>query len=113
MPTRADMPNTVLGRFLSLEMLGMLVMIGVSWGSLTSRVSGLDIQVTQDKQDSAKAVSEIKSETSELKKDVALINRKLDVMGNNQQHFKEQIDGLDDRSVQILEVLQDQSGADQ
>ncbi len=40
-----DIPNTVLGRMLSLEFLGMLVVIGISWGSIITRVSGLDDQV--------------------------------------------------------------------
>jgi len=106
MPTKADMPNSVLGRFISLEFLGMLVVIAVSWGSLTTRVSGLDEQIADNKATSSQSISEIKSETSELKKEVVDINRKLDVMGNNQEHFRDQINSMDARSMEILKLLE-------
>lgn len=107
--TKADITNSVLGRVLSLEFLGMVVVMGVSWGTLTARVQGLDGQIEENKRAAMAQISELKLESSNVKNEVVLINRKLDVMGNNQDHFKDQIEGLDDRSVQILEILKHES----
>jgi hypothetical protein len=110
MAARDDMPNSVLGRFLSLEMLGMLVVIGVSWGALTARVSGLDEKLHETKEESEEKIEEVRVETMELKKDVSQMNRKLDVMGNNQEHFKDSIESLDDRTMKILDLLERRNG---
>ncbi len=52
-------------------------------------------------------MSEIKTETGALKGEVVTINRKLDVMANNQEHFKDQIQALDGRLDRILDILED------
>lgn len=101
-----DIPNSVLGRLLSLEFLGMLVVIGISWGSLTTRVSGLDDQIASDKALSTESVKQLKDDTGELKDEVIDINRKLDVMGNNQEHFRAQVTAMDKRSMEILKLLE-------
>jgi hypothetical protein len=106
--TKADMPNTVLGRFISLEFLGMLVVMGISWGTLTARVQGLDERVADNKEVASVQIAELKAESSNVKNEVTQINRKLDVMGNNQEHFKESITDLNNRSGQILQILENE-----
>jgi small-conductance mechanosensitive channel len=107
---KQDIPNSVLGRFLTLEMLGMVVLIAVSWGTLTSKVAGLDNQVSEAKAIQALQAAESKSVTSELSKEVNDINRKVDVLGNNQIHFKQQIDAVDDKLEKIQELLEQHRG---
>lgn len=101
-----DIPNTVLGRFLTMEMLGMVVLIAVSWGTLTTKVNSLDNQVAEAKQTTAYEVAEAKKVTDDLSKEVNQINRKVDVLGNNQEHFKRQIDSVDDRLEKIQTLLE-------
>lgn len=106
--TKPDIPNSVLGRFLTLEMLGMVVLIAVSWGTLTSKVSSLEGQVTDAKLVQAVDSSESKKVTDELSREVNAINRKVDVLGNNQEHFKTQIKSVDDRLERIQDLLEKQ-----
>jgi peptidoglycan hydrolase CwlO-like protein len=100
------MPNVVLGKILSIEFLGMLLVLAVSWGTLTNKVNGLEDHVEEAKQQQAHQVYEAKKTTDELSKEVSQINRKVDVMGNNQEHFKRQIDAVDDRLEQIQKTLE-------
>ena len=106
MTTGKDIPNTVLGKFLSLEFLGMVVLMGISWGTLTQRVSGLDDQIAENKEVAAVQIAELKAESGNVKNEVSQINRKLDVMGNNQEHFKDSITDLSKRSEKMLEILE-------
>lgn len=101
-----DIPNSVLGRFLTLEMLGMVVLIGVSWGALTTRVNSLDSQIADAKETTAYEVAEAKKVTDNLSEEVNQINRKVDVLGSNQEHFKDQIDRVDDRLEKIQDLLE-------
>jgi uncharacterized protein YlxW (UPF0749 family) len=101
-----DIPNTVLGRFLTLEMLGMVVLIAVSWGTLTSKVSSLENQVTDAKLVQSVDSTQAKKVTDDLAHEVNDINRKVDVLGNNQEHFKRQIDAVDGRLERIQELLE-------
>ena len=103
---KQDIPNSVLGRFLTLEMLGMVVLIAVSWGTLTSKVSGLDNQVSEAKVIQAKESEQSRAVTTELSKEVNDINRKVDVLTNNQMHFKAQIDVMSGNLKRIEELLQ-------
>jgi len=103
---KEDIPNTVLGRFLTFEMLGMVVLIAVSWGTLTSKVSSLESQVTDAKLVQSVESTESKKVTDDLSKEVNQINRKVDVLGNNQEHFKRQIDAVDDRLEKIQHLLE-------
>jgi len=103
---KQDIPNTVLGRFLSLEMLGMIVIIGISWGTLTAKVTGLESHIEETKETHAKERVESKTVTDELSREVNQINRKVDVLGNNQEHFKRQIDSVDDRLEKIQQLLE-------
>lgn len=105
-----DIPNTVLGRFLTLEMLGMVVLIAVSWGTLTSKVSSLENQVTDAKLVQSVDSTQAKKVTDDLAHEVNDINRKVDVLGNNQQHFKQQIDSVDNKLEKIQELLEDHRG---
>ena len=91
------MPNITLGRFMTLEMLGMVAVIAVSWGTVTSKVAGLEERLIETKQQQVQDDNETKHETKELKEDVSIINRKVDVLSNNQEHFKRQINKLDDQ----------------
>lgn len=108
--TKPDIPNSVLGRFLTLEMLGMVVLIAVSWGTLTSKVSSLEGQVTDAKLVQAVESSEAKKVTDDLANEVNQINRKVDVLGNNQEHFKRQIDSVDGKLEKIQELLEQHRG---
>ena len=101
-----DLPNLTLGRFMTLEMLGMVAIIAVSWGTVTGKVSGLEDKVAETKHQQAQEGRELKQETKQLTSDVSNINRKLDVMSNNQEHFKKQIGTLDDRLDRILDILE-------
>lgn len=101
-----DIPNAILGRFLTLEMLGMVFIIGVSWATITSKVSGLENQYEKSKQTQVQIDQEQGQEIKDIGHDVGLINRKVDVLGNNQEHFKSQIDRVDDRLDLILNILE-------
>lgn len=104
---RDDIPNSVLGRFLTLEMLGMVVLIAISWGTLTSKVASLEGQVTDAKMVQSVESTASKKVTDDLSKEVNDINRKVDVLGNNQEHFKRQIDQVDQRLERIQAILED------
>ncbi len=108
MTPRNDIPNSVLGRFLSLEMLGMLVVVGVSWGTITSKVNSLEDHVEDAKVQQIYQVGESKKVTDDLSKEVNQINRKVDVLGNNQDHFKKQIETIDSRLEKIQDLLEHQ-----
>lgn len=108
MPRENDIPNTVLGKFISLEFLAMLVVVGISWGAITARVAALDEKIDDHKLARMEQVSEINRQTEHLNQEVIDINRKLDVMGNNQEHFKRQIDAVDVRLEKIQELLETQ-----
>jgi len=103
---RGDISNSVLGRFLTLEMLGMVVLIGVSWGALTTRVNSLDSQIEDAKETTAHEVAEAKKVTDNLSSEVNQINRKVDVLSSNQEHFKDQINRVDDRLEKIQDLLE-------
>ena len=107
--SRDDVPNTVLGRFLTLEMLGMVVLIAVSWGTLTSKVVSLESQITDAKLVQAVDRTEAKKVTDALAHEVNDINRKVDVLGNNQEHFKRQMDQVDTRLERIQELLEERT----
>jgi hypothetical protein len=47
-----------------------------------------------------------KKVTDDLSKEVNQINRKVDVLGNNQEHFKRQIESVDDRLEKIQDLLE-------
>jgi len=106
MPPGKDIPNAILGRFLTLEMLGMVFIIGVSWATITSKVAGLEEQYENSKVTQLEVDKEQGQETKAIRDEVSLINRKMDVMGNNQEHFKQQIDKVDDRLDDILKILE-------
>lgn len=101
-----DIPNSFLGRLISLEFLGMLVLIAVSWGALTARVSGLDNTIAEQKELQTVENTEAKKVTTELSREVNQINRKVDVLGANQEHFKNQIDSLDGKLEKIQDLLE-------
>jgi len=103
---QGDISNSVLGRFLTLEMLGMVVLIGVSWGALTTRVNSLDSQIEDAKETTAYEVAEAKKVTDNLSSEVNQINRKVDVLGSNQEHFNDQINRVDDRLEKIQDLLE-------
>lgn len=102
-----DIPNSVLGKILSFEFLGMLVVFGVSWGTLTNKVNSLENHVEDSKEQQVLQVIESKKVTDDLSKEVNQINRKVDVLGNNQEHFKRQIESVDDRLEKIQDLLED------
>jgi FtsZ-binding cell division protein ZapB len=106
MAFKNDISNLLLGKIMSVDFLIVIVAMGVGWGTLTQRVSGLDNKIEANKLMASAEIIELKAESSNVKQEVSQINRKLDVMGNNQEHFKEQITGLDQRSVQMLRILQ-------
>ena len=106
MTPKQDIPNSLLGKILSFEFLGMLVVLGISWGTLTAKVNGLESHVEEAKEQQIIVVQETKKETDELKREVSQINRKVDVMGNNQEHFKQQIEAVDDRLERIQQILE-------
>lgn len=92
---------------LSLEFLGLLILVGISWGTLTAKVSGLEEKVTDQKSTQAYETVESKKVTDDLSKEVNQINRKVDVLGTNQEHFKAQINRVDDRLEKIQELLEE------
>lgn len=102
----SDISNSFLGKFISLEFLFMIIMTGVSWGALTQRVSGLESNILESKGVTEENISELKQEAKTNRQEVAQINRKLDVMSNNQEHFKEQIETIDRRLQEILKSLE-------
>lgn len=108
MTTRNDIPNSVLGKIFSYEFLGMLVVIGISWGTLTARVNGVENQIKENKEVIAYETAEAKKVTDDLSHEVNQINRKVDVLGNNQEHFKRQIDSVDNRLEKIQTLLEQQ-----
>jgi hypothetical protein len=101
-----DIPNSVLGKFLSLEMLGMVVVVAISWGVVTTKVSGLEREYEKSKSVQLAVDREQGQETRAIRDEVGLINRKVDVLGNNQEHFKDQIERVDDRLDLILDILE-------
>lgn len=76
MPKVDDITNRVLGRFLSAEVLTLLIVGGMAWGSLTTEVDALDGEV-----------SEVHQDQKEAREDVNEINSRLDVIQTNQEHF--------------------------
>lgn len=108
---RDDLPVTVLGRFLTLEMLGMVVLIAVSWGTLTAKVNSLDDQVSDAKDLTAYEVQEAKKVTDSLSSEINQINRKVDVLGANQDHFNNQIEQIDTRLERIQVLLEHRRAA--
>jgi uncharacterized protein YlxW (UPF0749 family) len=112
---KSEMPNddtpSGLGRVLSVlsvEFLGLLMLVGISWGTLTSKVSGLESAVEDQKSITAQEVVQTKQVTDDLSKEVNQINRKVDVLGTNQEHFKAQINRVDDRLEKIQDILEQQ-----
>jgi predicted nucleic acid-binding Zn-ribbon protein len=101
-----DIPNSVLGKILSFEFLGMIVVLGVAWGTLTTKVNSLENHVEDAKVQQSEQVNESKKVTDDLSKEVNQINRKVDVLGNNQEHFKRQIESVDDRLEKIQDLLE-------
>jgi predicted nucleic acid-binding Zn-ribbon protein len=104
---KQDIPNSVLGKILSFEFLGMLVLLGVAWGTLTTKVNSLENHVQDAKTQQIHEVIESKKVTDDLSKEVNQINRKVDVLGNNQDHFKRQIESVDDRLEKIQDLLEE------
>lgn len=68
----------------------LLVIGGIAWGSVTQRLEATE--------NSARVQGD---SLEELRKNVSDIERKLDVMGNNQGHFKAQIDRIRDNQKEI------------
>lgn len=101
-----DIPNSVLGKILSFEFLGIVFVLGLSWATLTSKVDALDSRVEEHKSERVEQLAEIKGQTQKLSVELNDVNRKLDVMGNNQQHFKTQIETLDKRLDRVLDILE-------
>ena len=101
-----DISNSVLGKLLSFEFLGMIVVLGVAWGTLTTKVNSLENHVEDAKVQQIVQVNESKKVTDDLSKEVNQINRKVDVLGNNQEHFKRQIESVDDRLEKIQDLLE-------
>lgn len=93
-------------KVVSIEFLSVLFLIGVSWGTLTMKVSGLENQVTDQKTEQQKDLGDAKKITDDLSKEVNQINRKVDVLGTNQEHFKGQIERMDDRLERIQTLLE-------
>lgn len=102
-----DIPNSVLGKILSFEFLGIVFVLGLSWATLTSKVDALEERVEDNKEDGVHQLAEIKGQTQKLSTDLNDVNRKLDVMSNNQLHFKAQIDTLDKRLEKVLDILEE------
>lgn len=106
MTIKKDISNMVLGKIMSFDFLVVLVVMGIGWGTLTQRVSGLDAKIDENKIMATAEIVDLKSEYKSVNREVSSISRKLDVMGNNQEHFKDQLAGLESRSVQVLNILQ-------
>lgn len=109
-----DTPNRVLGRLnvLSLEFIGVVFVIGVSWATLSNKVAGLESQVTDAKLVQSVESTEAKKVTDDLAHEVNQINRKVDVLGNNQEHLKRQIDSVDGRLEKIQTLLENRRADD-
>lgn len=103
-----DFPASFWRKVVSIEFLSILFLIGLSWGALTSKVMSLESQVQDQKQAQNKDTSDAKQVTDELSKEVNTINRKVDVLGTNQEHFKVQIERMDDRLERIQTILERQ-----
>jgi outer membrane murein-binding lipoprotein Lpp len=102
-----DIPNTVLGKIFTFDFFLVLVALGVSWGTLSAKVNSLEGHVEESKANQLYQVSESKKVTDKLSDEVNQINRKVDVLGNNQEHFKRQIEVVDDRLEKIQQFLEE------
>jgi len=102
MPTDAnDGANAFIRRFVTVEFLGVLVVVGISWGSLASDVS------THNAQHAAE-VHELKQEQKALAHNVHEVDRKLGVIETNQDHFKEQLKQQREKQEETLRILRSQ-----
>ena len=101
-----DIPNSVLGKILSFEFLGLVFILGISWATLTSKVGALEERVEDNKEERVQQLTEIKGQSQKLSVDLNNLNRKLDVVSNNQLHAKQQIDALDKRLEKVLDILE-------
>lgn len=108
MSTKPDITNIGLGKCLTLENLIMVVALGVAWGTLTANVNALDKRVDENKVARNEQMKDVKSDQIEMRAEVNMINRKLDVMTNNQENFKGQISGQDRKLEKILNTLEEQ-----
>lgn len=106
LPRLEDITNDGLGKLLSLEFLAMMMALAVSWGVITTKVDAVENQVADNKRERFIEINELKAQNDAVSKDVNTINRKLDVMGNNQDHLKKQVDSLDRRIDKVLEILE-------
>jgi FtsZ-binding cell division protein ZapB len=106
LPRLEDITNDGLGKLLSLEFLAMMMALAVSWGVVTTKVDAVESQVADNKRERLIEIDELKAQTTALSNNVNQINRKVDVLGNNQDHFKKQNDSLDKRMDKMLEILE-------
>lgn len=103
-----DMTNKALGKFLSLEFLVLLVVSGIAWGTVTSTVADIEQDVQDHDVRHTIDVRELEAEQQKLNKEIGHVNRTLDVLENNQEHFKQRFDKVEADVDKMLEILQKQ-----
>lgn len=111
----SDITNKGLGQFITMELVITLIVAGIAWGALSTKVTALSTEVTateirsatRAKADDAR-LAEFSKEQREIERSLAKANRKLDVLENNQDHFKRRFEQVEKNNAKILDILQRQ-----
>jgi|14BtaG_2_1085337.scaffolds.fasta_scaffold76904_2 predicted nucleic acid-binding Zn-ribbon protein len=102
---KQEMSNHSLLEKISIEfvlgLIAMLVTIGVTWGTLSSRVNAME----SDLDEIARGEESLRDVQQEVKKEVGFLRTDLEVVKNNQVHLREKIDDIDKSLDQILAEL--------
>lgn len=102
-----DYTNKTIAKLMSLDFLTLIAIVGIAWGAMTVKVESLEESHDEDKEVTKEALLEIKMDNKELTTEVIENTRKLDVIGNNQQHFREQIDHINNSLDTIRKILEE------
>lgn len=108
-----DISNKGLGQFITIELIITLIIAGIAWGTLSTRVTALAEESVKAEQrnkerDSAdkQRLRAIETEQKILTGEIGAANQKLERVEANQEHLQSDMDRVQRNLDQVLIILQ-------
>ena len=100
-----DVSNTWLGKLMSVEVLGLLMLGAIAWGALTSNVQAIDDKQSSHKVEHTADITRISAEQKQTRIELNSARNTLTVIGTTQVHILKEQEKQGEKLDDILDII--------